>query len=254
MGWSGNWNKKRICLISIAGILVFIICIFGVNLYFSVYGEEWNAIQSIANNIDDYEVEIERWGYQVSIYDPMSGNTSTENDFALINYAEGVYDPVLILTDQAGGRWYFYNGFDQYAQETESIELMPLMDGDEEALRIITQLQLYKTRQDQPPQKENIAQPDTRAYYDVTVKINFDGYSQETGEYVRIKNSGPYDTQYCSNNFEECKRYWGIDPVRANRRADEHIKERFTAEQLLEFYQQGLALQERLIELYRSNS
>ena len=170
MGWSGNWNKKRICLISIAGILVFIICIFGVNLYFSVYGEEWNAIQSIANNIDDYEVEIERWGYQVSIYDPMSGNTSTENDFALINYAEGVYDPVLILTDQAGGRWYFYNGFDQYAQETESIELMPLMDGDEEALRIITQLQLYKTRQDQPPQKENIAQPDTRAYYDVTVK------------------------------------------------------------------------------------
>ena len=88
----------------------------------------------------------------------------------------------------------------------------------------------------------------------MVVNLNIDGKSLTTGEDVSTANGIPFTTQYCSNNFEECKRYWGIDPVRANRRADEHIKERFTAEQLLEFYQQGLALQERLIELYRSNS
>ena len=86
-------------------------------------------------------------------------------------------------------------------------------------------------------------------YYDVTIEMNFDGYSQETGEHVHIKNSDLYDTQYCSNNFEECKRFWGIDPVRANRTANMCIKERFTAEQLLAFYQQGLTLQDKLMAL-----
>lgn len=212
--------------------------------------KEYTAIQSIIENLSDYQTEIESWGYQVSVFDPMSGNMSKEDDFALSNYVDGVYDPVLILTDHAGGRWYFYHGFDQYAQETQSMELTPLMGGGEEVLNIITQLQLYKDRQNRPPLRENVAQLDTKDYYDVIVEMDVNGYSQETGKYALMENSGPYDTQYCSNNFEECRRFWGIDPERANRTADWYIKERFTSEQLLAFYHQGLTLQDRLMELY----
>lgn len=242
-------QKRRLFLMIFAGALAALAILFLI-VKLAWPSKEYTAIQYIIENLSDYQEEIENWGYQVSVFDPMSSNMSKEDDFALINYMEGIYEPVLILTDQDEGRWYFYNGFDQYAQETESMELTPLMGGDEEVLKIVTQLQLYKTQQNRPPLKENIAEPDTKAYYDVTVEMNFDGYSQKTGEYAHIENSGPYDTQYCSNNFEECRRFWGIDPERANRTADRYIKERFTAEQLLAFYHQGLALQDRLMELY----
>lgn len=242
-------RKRRLFLIIFVGALAALAVLFLI-VRLAWRSKEYTAIQYIIENLSDYQEEIESWGYQVSIFDPMSNSMNKEDDFALIHYSGQVYEPVLILTDQDGGRWYFYNGFDQYAQETESMELTPLMDGGEEVLNIITQLQLYKDRQNRPPLKENVAQPDTKDYYDITVEMDVDGYSQETGEYTSIKNSGPYDTQYCSNNFEECRRFWGIDPERANRTADRHIKERFTAEELLAFYHQGLALQDRLMELY----
>ena len=243
-----NTQKKKFILLIVMGVLtVFAVVLLILKLTWT--SKEYTAIQSIIENLSNYQDEIESWGYQVSVFDLISGNMGKEDDFALINYVEGVSDPVLILTDQTGGRWYFYNGFDQYAQEMESMELTPLMGGGEEVLKIVTQLQLYKTQQNRPPLKENSAEPDTKDYYDVTIEMNFDGYSQETGEHVHIKNSGLYDTQYCSNNFKECKRFWGIDPVRANRTANMCIKERFTAEQLLAFYQQGLTLQDKLMAL-----
>ncbi len=241
-------RKRKALLLIAVGVLAVLAAIFLI-LKLTWPSKEYTAIQSIIENLSNYEDEIESWGYQINVFDPMSDSMNKEDDFALIHYSGRVYAPVLILTDQAGGHWYFYNGFDQYAQEVESIELMPLVGGNEETLRIVTQLQLYKTCLNRPPLKGNIAQPDTKAYYDVTVEMDFDGYSQETGESVRIENSGLYDTQYCSNNFEECKRYWGVDTDRANRTANKYIKERFTVEQLLGFYGQGLTLQDKLMGL-----
>ena len=42
-----------------------------------------------------------------------------------------------------------------------------------------------------------------------------------------------------------------IETEENSRSADCHIKREYSAEQLLAFYQQGLDLQERLIELYQ---
>ena len=153
------------------------------------------------------------------------------------------------MTDQAGGRWYFHNGFDQYAQQTESIEQTPIIGG-EEVLKIVTQLQLYKAHINRPPLKENKFKPDKMSYYDVVVEMDFEGYSLETGEYVYIRNSGPYETQYCSNNFEEHRRLAVITPEKKSYVANQNIKKRFTAEQLLDLYHQGLSLQDRLMKLY----
>ena len=65
--------------------------------------KEYTAIQSIIENLSDYQDEIESWGYQVSIFDPMSDSMNEEDDFALIHYSGRVHEPVLILTDQDGG-------------------------------------------------------------------------------------------------------------------------------------------------------
>ena len=55
---------------------------------------------------------------------------------------------------------------------------------------------------------------------------------------------------YCSNNFEECRLWNGIDLVSANSYSDQNIKQEYSAAQLLEYYRQGLELQSRLVELY----
>ena len=51
--------------------------------------------------------------------------------------------------------------------------------------------------------------------------------------------------------------HFGLGEVEAeenSRNADRSIKREYSAEQLLEFYQQGIALQERLFELYYANA
>ncbi|MCI8727960.1 MAG: hypothetical protein HFG66_18040 [Hungatella sp.] len=60
-----------------------------------------------------------------------------------------------------------------------------------------------------------------------------------------------FETNDCSNNFEECRLWNGIDPASANEYSDQNIKQEYSAAQLLEYYRQGLKLQNRLIELYR---
>ena len=75
----------------------------------------------------------------------------------------------------------------------------------------------------------------------------------EDGEEIWAANeTGYFHTNYCSDNFIDCKYFNGIDPDGANISGDYHIKREYSAEQLLAFYQQGLDLQERLIELYQS--
>ena len=180
-------QKHRLFLV-IRLLVAFIVIFFILKLVLP--SKEYTAIQSIIANISNYQSEIESQGYQVSVFDPISGNISKEDDFALIHYSGEIYEPVLILTDQAGGRWYFHNGFDQYAQQTESIEQTPIIGG-EEVLKIVTQLQLYKAHINRPPLKENKFKPDKMSYYDVVVEMDFEGYLLEIGEYVYIRNSGP---------------------------------------------------------------
>lgn len=211
--------------------------------------KEYMAIQSIIQGLPAYQEEIESWGYQVSVFDPVRDNVSEEDKFALIHYADGVYKPVLILTNQTNEQWFFYDGFDQYVREETRIDLAPNDEGDEEMLRIVLQLRLCKTNQNRPPLKENHAKQGSRGYYDVKITLYDDRYSLETGEHIRNPNGNVSTTQYCSKNFEECKLFYGIDPESANRESNRDIKKRFTAEQLLGFYQQGLELQEKLIEL-----
>ncbi len=218
-------------------------------LKFTWPSKEYSAIQSVIENLSDYRKEIESWGYQVGVFDPVSGDMSDEDDSALINYAEGVYDPVLILTDQTGGRWYFYNGFDQYAQETECIKTAPTWGGSEEVQRIVTEFQLFKAHLNHPPLKINCARPDKRDYYDMEIELTVSGYSLKTGKRVYGPEFNHYFTNYCSNNFKECRHFGGLDPVKLNNNADREIKKRFTAEQLSELYRQGLALQDKLMAL-----
>lgn len=241
-------QKRRLFLMIFAGALAALAVLFLiVKLVWP--SKEYTAIQSIIENLSDYQDEIESWGYQVSIFDPMSDSMNEEDDFALIHYSGRVHEPVLILTDQDGGRWYFYNGFDQYAQEFTSIELTHLEDWSEETLKIITEFQLYKDSLNRPPLEENQAKSDERAYYDVVVEMDISGYSLETGEKMLIWEMGQYQTNYCSNNFEEHKRFNGIDPISASNDSNMYIKRRFSADQLLEFYHQGLTLQNKLMAL-----
>ena len=242
-------RKRRLFLMIFAGALAALAVLFLiVKLVWP--SKEYTAIQSIIENLSDYQNEIESWGYQVEVFDPLEHAPESEEDFALNHYAEGVYDPVLILTDQTGGRWYFYNGFDQYAQEFTSIELTHLTDWSEETLRIITQFQLYKDSLNRPPLEENNAKSDERAYYDVVVDMDIRGYSLETGEKMLIWEMSHSQTNYCSNNFEEHKLFNGIDSISASNDSNMYIKRRFSADRLLAFYHQGLTLQDRLMELY----
>ena len=67
---------------------------------------------------------------------------------------------------------------------------------------------------------------------------------------VSVIGGGFFETNYCSNNFEECRLWNGIDTASANSYSDQNIKQEYSAAQLLEYYRQGLELQSRLVELY----
>lgn len=71
------------------------------------------------------------------------------------------------------------------------------------------------------------------------------------GNEVSVFGGGFFETNYCSNNFKECRLWNGIDPASANSYSDQNIKQEYSAAQLLEYYRQGLELQSRLVELYR---
>ncbi len=245
-------KSKRILLIAASAAAV-------LSLVFLIWkqerpSEEYAAVQSILKDLAAYQHEIESWGYQVSVFDPVQdGRKDTEGiellPFALLHYAQGFYDPVLILTDQTGGIWFFYNGFDQYAKQTTNLELTELHKKGEQVIEISAMLWLQKDSKNRILSDFNYAKRGKRSYYDMEATLYISGASPQTGERVHISNGGFCETQYCSNNFEECKRFSGIDPESANRFADMQIKKRFTAEELLDIYRQGIELQNRLVEL-----
>lgn len=95
-----------------------------------------------------------------------------------------------------------------------------------------------------------MADADSKDRYDVSVCMEIAAESLADGGVLSVVGGGFFETNYCSNNFEECRLWNGIDPASANRYSDHNIKQEYSAEQLLEYYRQGLDLQSRLIELY----
>ena len=210
---------------------------------------EFDIIQSIIENLAVYQDEIESWGYQVSV---LTFEEEPEDD-ALQHYHLNHCQPVLILSDANGGRYFFYYGFDQYATETSYPSTMNLVLGSDEPVEVLksVNLRLVKKHIHQAPFFENSSEVGTEWYYDIEVEIYVKGSSLNTGDVVDAYGTGYYWTNYCSNNFIDCMYYAEIDPTTKNIRADYRIKQEYSAEQLLAFYRQGLDLQERLIDLYQ---
>ncbi len=243
---------KRIFLAAV-GAMVFLFLVF-VAWKQTRPSEEAIAIQTIVEDLPAYQDEIESWGYQVSVFDPVRDEHKDTDEIellphALLHYERGTYHPVLILTDQTAGIWFFYQGFDQYVQETIRPELVTLYHDEEKLMDVSMMLWLQKDSKKRILSEFNYAKRGKRSYYDMEATLYIMGIEPETQERVNIINGGFCSTQYCSNNFEECKRFSGIDPESANRFANMQLKKRYTAEELLEIYRQGIDLQDRLVEL-----
>ena len=121
----------------------------------------------------------------------------------------------------------------------------------EEVLKTV-RLELAKRNRNQAPFEENLNEVGASEYYDILVELNVKTFSIDGGKTIWVK-SGFWCTNYCSNNFVDCMRFGigEVDTEGNSRAADCHIKQEYSAEQLLAFYQQGLDLQKRLIELYK---
>lgn len=214
---------------------------------------ECTMIRSIIEELSDYQYEIESWGYRVSVLPQMTAKP--DNEGFMRYYWESV-SPVLILTDQNGGMYCFYYGFDQYINERtypENMMLFPASQyGDKEYENVLktVRLQLCKRNIKQAPLFKNMADADSGDRYDVSVRIGITATSPKNGDELSVYGGGFFETNYCSNNFEECRWWSGIDPASANRYSDYNIKQEYSAEQLLEYYKQGLELQNRMMELY----
>lgn len=214
---------------------------------------EYTIIHSIIERLSDYQEEIESWGYQVSVLPKM---TEKPSDTKFMRYYWESVGPILVLTNQKGEIYCFYYGFDQILSErTYQAKMMRFPRSQyvkkeyEEVLKTI-RLQISKRNIKQTPLYENMADTNSQDYYDMSVRIQIIAMSLENRSELSVYGGGVFETNYCSNNFKECRWWAGIDPTSANKYADDKIKQEYSAEQLLKYYRQGLELQNRLIELY----
>ena len=214
---------------------------------------EHSIIQAIIEELPNYQSEIESWGYKVSVLPKMTGEP---DNAGLMRYYWKSVGPVLILENQDGGMYCFFSGFDQYISEstyTENMMLVPVSQYAEKEYEDVlktVRLQICKRDIKQEPLFENTADADAKARYDVSVLMEITAESLVDGNEVSVFGGGFFETNYCSNNFEECRLWNGIDATSANSYSDQNIKQEYSAAQLLEYYRQGLELQSRLVELY----
>lgn len=209
---------------------------------------EFNIIQSIIKDVALYQEEIENWGYQVSAVMPDEEPEDEELQYYYRNY----HQPVLVLTDADGGKYCFCYGFDGYTSVVSYTSIIERTSGEYEEVLKTVRLELAKRNRNQAPFEENLNEVGASEYYDILVELNVKTFSIDGGKTIWDK-SGFWCTNYCSNNFVDCMRFGigEVDTEGNSRAADCHIKQEYSAEQLLAFYQQGLDLQKRLIELYK---
>lgn len=239
-----------VCILLLAFIAVIVWTAWREAQQGAEWGYELNVIRSIIENLPAYQDEIESWGYQVSVLTP----EENPEDEALQYYYRNYYQPVLVLTDADGGKYCFCYGFDGYTSVVSYTAMVERTSDDyEEALKTV-RLELCKRNRHQAPFEENPNEVGTSAYYDIAVSLHVRAISIDDGKTIWNNNeSGFWCTNFCSNNFVDHMRF-GIGEVEReenSRSADGRIKLEYSAEQLLSFYQQGLDLQGRLIELYQ---
>lgn len=251
-----NMIGKSVCRKWIFLVLAVFLLITGLIIrQYKKQETEGSIIQAVIEGLPNYQDEIESWGYQVSVLPKMTGEP--ENAGFMRYYWESA-GPVLVLEDSDGGMYCFYYGFDQYISERackENMMLFPVSQYDEKEYRDVlktVRLQICKRDIRQGPLFENRADAGSKGRYDVTVCVEITAEPLEGGGEVPVFGGGFFETDYCSNNFEECRLWNGIDPASANRYSDHNIKGEYSAAQLLEFYRKGLELQGKLIELYNS--
>lgn len=214
---------------------------------------EYAVIQSIIEDLSDFQDEIESWGYKIYVLPEGAEKTSS---IGLMRYYWKSVGPVLILEDQDGGMYCFYYGFDQYISVRTYKENMMLFPASQyaekeyEDVQKTVRLQICKRNIKQEPLFENTADVDSKDHYDVSVLIEITAESLVGGGEVSVFGGGFFETNYCSNNFEECRLWNGIDPASANSYSDHNIKQEYSAVQLLEYYRHGMELQSQLVELY----
>ncbi|HBA69335.1 MAG TPA: hypothetical protein DCZ40_08260 [Lachnospiraceae bacterium] len=215
---------------------------------------EYCITQAIIKELPDCQDEIKSWGYQASVLPKV---TEEPDNAGFMRYYWKSAGPVLILEDQDGGMYCFYYGFDQYISERtckENMMLFPVNQYAEKEYKNVlktVRLQICKRNIKQEPLFENMSDADSKDHYDVSVCIEITAESLDDGKELSVFDGGFFETNYCSNNFEECRLWNGIDPASANSYSDYNIKQEYSTEQLLEYYRQGLELQSRLVELYR---
>lgn len=247
-------RRKRMLIAAGIGMAVFVLLLI---LKLAWPAKEYRAVQSILENLPAYREELESWGYQVSVFDPVKDACEDTDEvellpYALLYYTEGGYQPVLILTGEKGESWFFCHGFDQYAQETTETEWIQSEQEEEVLAETTTMLWLQKSRANRIPTDFHDTRRGGWGYYDMEVTCHVSRVSLETGERLHDWNGAFASTWYCSNNFEESKHFSLLDSETENWQANTVIKSHYSAKQLLEIYWQGIALQERLVELSRS--
>lgn len=246
--------QKNICgkWIFFISVVLLLISIFILRKY---KGEEtkYSIIQAIIEELPYYQNEIESWGYQVFILPKL---TEEPDNTEFMRYYLNSANSVLILKNQEGGMYCFYYGFDQYTSERtykENMMLFPVSQYGEKKYEDVlktVRLQICKRKIKREPLFENTANMDSKDYYDMSVHMEISARSLENGDKLSVLDGGFFETNYCSNNFADCRLWNGIDPASANRYSDHKIKQEYSAAQLLEYYREGLKLQNQLLELY----
>lgn len=198
----------------------------------------FEAVQAVIASLPDRQAEIEGWGYEVSVLPKIE--EEPEYDDPLLRYYWHANAPVLVLTNKNGGRYFFYYGFDQYAEKVSRPGEAKLYSTKETAaVRREIQLEMSKNDIYAPPLRESDS-------YDVEVEVTVDCFDPDSGEELFVQETHFLWGDYCSSRFTDCE----VGAAKSKTvKVDNFIKRWYSTEELLAFYQQGLLLEEKLFAL-----
>ena len=198
----------------------------------------FEAVQAVIASLPEHQAEIESWGYEVSVLPKI--DEEPEYDDPLLRYYWHANAPVLVLANENGGRYFFYYGFDQYAEKVSRNGEAKLYTTKETVkVRREIQLEMSKNNLYAPPLLDS-------EQHDVKVKVTVDNFDPDSGEELFAQETHFLWGDYCSSSFTDCE--VGVAKSKAVK-VDNFIKRWYSTEELLAFYQQGLLLEEKLYSL-----